>query len=165
MSNAANTQHVGIFIEEGSGGFMNDLVFNGGNIGLNVGNQQFTMRNLTFNGVKTAINQIWDWGWTYQNININNCSVGIDMTSGGASAQSVGSITLFDSSISNTPIGIKTVRSSSSSPPTAGSLILENIKLTNVPTAVQGANGPLLSGVSSISAWGESSKRVILYHS
>ncbi|KAF2162825.1 glycoside hydrolase family 55 protein [Zasmidium cellare ATCC 36951] len=155
MSNAANTQHVGIFIEEGSGGFMNDLVFTGGNIGLNVGNQQFTMRNLTFNGVSTAINQIWDWGWTYQNININNCSVGIDLTGGGASAQTVGSITLFDSSISNTPIGLKTVRDSNSQPDTAGSLILENIKLSNVPTAVQGANGPLLSGVSSISAWGQ----------
>lgn len=35
--------------------------------GGNWGNQQFTMRNLTFNNVVTAINQIWDWGWTYKN--------------------------------------------------------------------------------------------------
>lgn len=63
MSSNSGTQHQGIFIEEGSGGFMNDLVFNGGLYGLTVGNQQFTMRNLTFNNAVTAINQIWDCKW------------------------------------------------------------------------------------------------------
>lgn len=24
------------------------------------------MRNLTFNNAVTAIDQIWDWGWTYK---------------------------------------------------------------------------------------------------
>jgi hypothetical protein len=47
----------------GSGGFMADLVFNGGVDGAILGNQQFTVRNLTFNNVITAIYQIWDWGW------------------------------------------------------------------------------------------------------
>lgn len=65
MSSANGTQHQGILIESGSGGFMNDLIFNGGLYGGSFGNQQFTMRNLTFNNVVTAINQIWDWGWTY----------------------------------------------------------------------------------------------------
>lgn len=46
-----NSQHVGLFIESGSAGFLNDLTFNGGSIGLNVGNQQYTMRNLIFNNV------------------------------------------------------------------------------------------------------------------
>ena len=43
----------------GSGGFMNDLVFYGGMFGMNQGNQQFTMRNLTFHNCKTAINTFW----------------------------------------------------------------------------------------------------------
>lgn len=60
MNSDNGTQQQGIYIESGSGGFMNDLVFNGGLYGLNVGNQQFTMRNLTFNNAVTAINQIWD---------------------------------------------------------------------------------------------------------
>ena len=64
MSSDAGTQHLGILIDQGSGGFMNDLVFNGGLYGATFGNQQFTMRNLTFNNAVTAINQIWDWGWT-----------------------------------------------------------------------------------------------------
>lgn len=39
MSDAADTKHEGVFIEEGSGGFVTDLTFYGGNHGLTVGNQ------------------------------------------------------------------------------------------------------------------------------
>jgi glucan 1,3-beta-glucosidase len=157
--NAANgTRHDGLFIEEGSGGFMTDLVFNGGNNGFNVGNQQFTTRNLTFNNVNTAINQLWDWGWTYTGITINNCRVGLNMSAGGPSAVNVGSITLFDSEINNTPIGIVTARTDNSEPAAAGSLYIENVKLTNVGVAVQGPNGTYLqgsTGTTTIDAWAD----------
>ena len=153
------SQAVGIFIESGSGGFMNDLVFNGGNIGLNVGNQQFTMRNLTFNGCTTAINQLWDWGWTYQGLAINNCQKGIDFSAGGSSAINTGSITLLDSVISNTPVGLVTARTANSNPPAAGSLIMENVRLNNVPTVLQGPNNAVVlagtSGSTTISAYGQ----------
>lgn len=159
MSSDNGTQHQGIFIESGSGGFMNDLIFNGGLNGAVFGNQQFTMRNLTFNNAVTAIDQIWDWGWTYKSININNCSVGLDMSAGGTTAQSVGSVTFLDSSISNTPIGIRTAHGPNSQPPTGGSLILENVYLSSVPIAVQGAdNATALEGTPAnthIDAWGE----------
>ncbi|KAK4625952.1 Glucan 1,3-beta-glucosidase [Fulvia fulva] len=155
MSNARGTQHQGIFIEEGSGGFMNDLKFYGGLYGGNWGNQQFTMRNLTFDGVQTAINQIWDWGWTYKNININNCSVALNIANGGSNALTVGSVTFIDSTISNTPVGIITGRQQGSQPSTAGSIIIENVKLNNVPVATRGPNGPLLQGTNYISAWGQ----------
>ncbi|TKA69626.1 hypothetical protein B0A49_04649, partial [Cryomyces minteri] len=159
MSSDKGTQHQAVFIESGSGGFMNDLVFYGGNNAMVLGNQQFTMRNLTFYNAVTAINQLWDWGWTYKNVNINNCSVGLNMSSGGRTAQSVGSVTFIDSSISNTPIGIITAHDATSQPPTAGSLILENVKLNNVPTAVQGPGATVAlagtTGASTIAAWGE----------
>jgi hypothetical protein len=45
---------------------MSDLVFEGGKTGVVFGNQQFTVRNLAFYNVQTAINQLWNWGWTYQ---------------------------------------------------------------------------------------------------
>lgn len=157
--NAENgTLHQGLFIEEGSGGFMNDLVFNGGNYGFNVGNQQFTTRNLTFNNVNTAINQLWDWGWTYSQVTINNCRVGFNVTAGGPAAVNVGSITLFDSEINNTPIGIATSRTDDSEPAGAGSLYLENVKLNNVGVAVLGPEGTYLAGSfgpSVISAWAD----------
>ena len=142
---------------------MTDLVFNGGNNGFNVGNQQFTTRNLTFNNVNTAINQLWDWGWTYKSVSINNCRVGLNISAGGPSAVNVGSITFFDSEINNTPIGIVTARTDASEPAAAGSLYLENIKLNNVGVAVLGPNGTYLagsSGASVISAWADGHRYV-----
>jgi hypothetical protein len=159
MSAANGTQHQGVFIEEGSGGFMTDLTFYGGNYGFNVGNQQFTTRNLTFYNCVTAINQLWDWGWTYKSVSINNCQVGFNISAGGPSAVNVGSITLFDSSIKNTPLGIVTSRTYDSEPAAAGSLYLENIELENVQTAVTGPNGTVYlagsTGSSVISAWAD----------
>ena len=59
MSKDANTNHQGIWMENGSGGFMSDLTFEGGNFGMWVGNQQFLSRNMVFNDCKTAIYMNW----------------------------------------------------------------------------------------------------------
>ncbi|KAI4722175.1 glucan 1,3-beta-glucosidase [Aureobasidium sp. EXF-10727] len=159
LSQEAGTQHQGVFIESGSGGFLGDLAFHGGLYGIQNGNQQFTQSRLNFTNVVTAINQLWDWGWLYQDINIENCSVGINMSSGGSTAQAVGSVVLIDSTISNTPIGVVTAHDLTSQPAAGGSLILENVALNNVPIAVQGAGAvTALSGSSAssvISGWGE----------
>ena len=133
-----------------------DLTFNGGLKGAAFGNQQFLTRNLVFNNAVTAISMFWDWSWAYKSISINNCQVGIDISAGGSGSQEVGSITLYDSSITNTPIGVQTAWDTSSSPASAGSVILENVVLNNVPTAVQGPSGVALGGGSTtISAWGQ----------
>ncbi|EKG16619.1 Pectin lyase fold/virulence factor [Macrophomina phaseolina MS6] len=159
MSDAPGTQHQGIFIESGSGGFANDLVFYGGLNGAVFGNQQFTMRNLTFYNAVTAINQIWSWGWTYKSLSINNCSTGIAMNGGGRTAQTVGSVTVLDSSITNTPIGIITAHDLSSSPDTAGSLVIENIQIRNVTTIVNGPGATVAlagtTGSTTVAAWGQ----------
>ncbi|KAI0818528.1 glycoside hydrolase family 55 protein [Irpex lacteus] len=135
MSTEPGTQHRGMFMENGSGGFMGDLVFNGGNIGLHVGNQQFTVRNLTVSNANTAVKCIWNWGWTFQDVNINNCSIGFALTTGGTTAdkQGVGAVAIIDARINNTPTFIENSNTSSS---LAGSLVLTNIHLTNVPAAV-----------------------------
>ncbi|KAI1322736.1 glycoside hydrolase family 55 protein [Xylariaceae sp. FL0255] len=157
MPTDSGVVHVGLFCESGSGGFMSDLTFNGGATGASLGNQQYTMRNLEFNNCGTAIITLWDWGWTYAGLTIKNCGVGIDMTAAGSTAGSLttGAVTLIDSTISNTPIGIKSAKSSSTTPATAGSMVLENVVLDGVSTAaVQGPDGVLLAGGSStISAW------------
>nr|POE69103.1 glucan 1,3-beta-glucosidase [Quercus suber] len=62
------------------------------------------------------------------------------MSNGGRLAQAVGSVTMLDSDFSNTPIGILTAHDATSQPPAGGSLILENIRITNVGVAVQGSN-------------------------
>jgi glucan 1,3-beta-glucosidase len=137
---------------------INDLVFHGGFRGASIGNQQFTMRNITFNDSVTAIYQLWDWGWTYKSIHINNCSVGIDITALGAGSQEVGSITLFDSTISNTKVGISTAHTLSQTD-TRGSMVLENVQLNNVPIAIQGPGSttflPGTAGSGTITGWGQ----------
>ncbi|KAH8673406.1 beta 1,3 exoglucanase [Xylariales sp. PMI_506] len=155
MSTEGGVQQGGVFIESGSGGFVTDLTFNGGLYGLNVGNQQFTMRNLTFNNAVTAINQLWDWGWTYSGININNCQIGLNL-----SVQSVGSVVLIDSEIANTPVGIWSYQfTDAATAPVNGSLILENVVFDNVETAVKGLDGsaiiPGSTGSTTIAAWGQ----------
>lgn len=129
MSSKNGTQQQGVFIEGGSGGFMNDLVFKNGYLGLNIGNQQFTMRNLSFDGQHNAISMSYDWGWTFKSISISNCDVGLNMTGAGSAAQSVGSVVLLDSEISNTPIGVLTADSKTSTPAAAGQLVLENVSV------------------------------------
>ncbi|KAK1775369.1 pectin lyase fold/virulence factor [Copromyces sp. CBS 386.78] len=147
MSMDTATTQQGIFMEEGSGGYLGDLTFNHGRYGLQVGNQQFTMRNLVFNNVQTAIRQIWSWGWTYQGISINNCSVGFDFTAvsddpNTLGLYSVGSITILDSSISNTPIGMRIGNANATiDTRSVNNFIFENIALNNVPVAIRNENG------------------------
>ncbi|KAI1369868.1 putative exo-beta-1,3-glucanase [Xylaria arbuscula] len=162
MPTDASTVHVGLFCESGSGGFMSDLTFNGGATGASLGNQQYTMRNLVFNNCQTGIIQLWNWGWTYINTQFNNCGTGIDISAPGAdNTLAVGSAIILDSSFSDTEVAIKTAYTTSTTPDTAGSLILENVSLSNVPTAVMGGSGSLLEGGSkTIAGWGQGHRYV-----
>ncbi|KAJ7702338.1 exo-beta-1,3-glucanase [Mycena rosella] len=158
MSAAANTAHQGIWMEDGSGGFLGDLVFNGGLFGMWVGNQQFTVRNVTFNNVQTAVSGHWNWGWTFQGVTINNCQVGFDLaTGGGATSQTVGAEAIIDATVTNTPIFVRTSTPSNGKLIGAGSLVLNNIKLNNVPTAVGVVGGAvvLAGGTTTIASWGQ----------
>lgn len=157
MPTSSDVVHVGLFIESGSGGFMSDLTFNGGKYGAQFGNQQYTMRNLEFNNQATAgFQMLWDWDWTFINVTINNAPLGIDMTAGGSSAQAVGSLILIDSAFRNVNVGIKTAYDSSSSSWTNGSLVLENVAVSNTPVVIQNDSGTVLAGgTTTISAWAE----------
>ncbi|KAI1771324.1 glycoside hydrolase family 55 protein [Hypoxylon cercidicola] len=127
----------GLYIENGSGGFMADLTFNGGGIGMDIGSQQYTSRNLTFNKCNTAIHMIWNWLWLMQGITINGGKIGIDMTSDTVEVIKVGSLLLVDSKISNVPVGISTLYKTDQ-PDTNNTLILDNVDMSEaVPTAIQ----------------------------
>ncbi|TAQ83887.1 hypothetical protein B7494_g7784 [Chlorociboria aeruginascens] len=156
MTDVPGTQQQGIFIESGSGGYMGDLVFYGGIKGAAFGNQQFTVRNLTFYNAVTAINQLWDWGWTYIGVSVINCTTGLNMTAGGAGDQAVGSVTFIDSTFTNTGVAFATAHNSTSIPASAGSLILDNVHFSNVPVAVQGPQGTVLPGGNmTVTGWGQ----------
>jgi glucan 1,3-beta-glucosidase len=149
LSEKPEDHHTGIFMEEGSGGFLGDLTFYGGDEAAQFGNQQFTMRNLTFYNCNTAIRQIWSWGWTYKNINVYNAKCGINMT-----GPVIAGITLIDSSFHDTQVGIATGRVATlqqKDHPGAGSLVMDNVVFENVRRAVIGPGGDLVPGRTSLS--------------
>ena len=112
------------------------------------------MRGLTISDAVTGINQIWDWGWTYQGLSISNCTTAISIATGGSSDQGVGSVVVIDSTIEDTEVFLDTAWVSSSF--SNGSLWLENVALNNVPTAVSdNGNTVLAGGTTTIAGWGQ----------
>lgn len=142
-------------MDNGSGGFMTDLTFNGGNYGAFLGSQQFTTRNMTFNNCNTAIFMNWNWLWTFKSLSINNCGVGIDMANGGLN-QTVGSVLLQDTTFTNTPKGVLTAYGNGSNPPTGGTLIIDNVDFTGCQAAVVSPAGTvILAGGSKVASWAQ----------
>ena len=74
-------------------------------------------------------------------------------------AQTVGSVILIDSQVSNTDVAVLSGRNTTSTPPTGGSLIIENVKLNNVPIVVQGPNNVTMvtgtTGTATIAGFGQ----------
>jgi hypothetical protein len=81
----AGTDQIGMFAENGSGGSLTDITFTGGGIGLKGGSQQFTSQRLTFNGCDIGIQTIWDWGWVWKSITMNNVGTGFKLVGDGGS--------------------------------------------------------------------------------
>lgn len=148
-----NNVQQGIFMDNGSGGFMSDLVFNGGNYGMFLGNQQFTTRNLTFNGCNTAIFMNWNWAWTFKSITVNDCGVALNM-SNNPPEMTVGSVMILDSSISTTRESIVTAWTQNSNPIGGGVLVLDNVDFTGSQVAVAHIDGStVLEGGSVVDSW------------
>ncbi|KAK7716836.1 hypothetical protein SLS57_006518 [Botryosphaeria dothidea] len=152
IQGGTDNKQQGIFMDNGSGGFMTDLTFNGGNYGAFLGSQQFTTRNLTFNGCNTAIFMNWNWLWTFHGLSINDCQVGIDMAN-SPSNQTVGSVIVLDSTFTNTPLGVNTSFSQNSVPATGGTLVLDNVDFSGSQTAVLSSGSPVLAGGSTVASW------------
>jgi len=109
------------------------------------------------NNAQSAIFGLWNWGWTFQGVTINNCQVGFDLSTGGLtiSDQTVGAEAIIDATVTNTPIFVRS--STASNGRLAGSLVLNNIKLNNVPTAVGVVGGAtvLNGGTTTIAHWNQ----------
>ncbi|KAJ3274118.1 hypothetical protein HDV01_003401 [Terramyces sp. JEL0728] len=156
--------HVGLWMDNGSGGFMSDLKFQGGNVSMWMGNQQFTVRNVAISGANTGIYLNWGklldltigWQWSFQNVRISDCDIGIDMSAETESDQKVAGVTIIDSTFTECKIGVKTIKSKNSTPAGAGTLLLENIHINHVPNVVVGVDDTLLVGGSgTIDSWGQ----------
>ncbi|KAI9151257.1 Glucan 1,3-beta-glucosidase [Paramyrothecium foliicola] len=142
LAEGADSEHQGIFMEEGSGGLLNDLTFYGGKLGANFGNQQYTARNLKFYNAQVAINQLWDWGWTYKSLYIENCGVGIQMADNNTA-----SVTILDSEFKNVTTAISTIRIPGGTfTPAAGRVVLYNVIFDDVEEILVGPQGAIIPG-------------------
>jgi hypothetical protein len=141
MHKGAGSKQRGIFMENGSGGFLCDLTFNGGGPAAVFGNQQFTMRNLIFNDCEIAIQMLWNWVWNYQGLTFTNCRTAID-----ASVDGVGSVIVLDSVFKNCDVGIKSFFGPATTPAGAGTLVVDNCDFTGTPIAVQRGSATDLAG-------------------
>ncbi|KAH7139188.1 exo-beta 1,3 glucanase-like protein [Dendryphion nanum] len=159
MNQSPNSLQTGIFIENGSGGHLVDIDIIGGLYGMNIGNQQFTMRGIRISKAQIGISQIWNWGWLYQGLTISDCPTAFSMVNGLTNNQLVGSVIIADSDITNCGTFVDMVWTPNARPIGAGQLILENIALNNVPIAVKGSNSIVLAGgTTTIAAWGQGNK-------
>ncbi|KAJ5130998.1 Peptidoglycan-binding Lysin subgroup, partial [Penicillium bovifimosum] len=158
MSQDEATTQQGVYMENGSGGFITNLTFVGGNFGAYFGNQQFTTSELTFINAKNALQVHWDWAWTMQDVIIENCVNGLVIVGGAggsmSTGQSVGSLVLMDALIINTTNAIVTSLFAENST----SFLLQNSIFRDVTTAVlDSAQGTeILAGGAAfgIESWG-----------
>lgn len=114
------------------------------------GNQQFTSHSLTFFGVGTAVDLLWDWGWTWKNIFIFNTDTGFSMKGDFIG----GSMMLLDSHVTAVNCGIS-VHTQKVSDLDQFSITLENIRMDAIKTMVihESSNTVLPGGSSVIGSW------------
>ncbi|KAH6900791.1 pectate lyase superfamily protein-domain-containing protein [Thelonectria olida] len=138
LSLVPGNRHTGLFIEEGSGGLLNDLYFYGGGNATVLGNQQYTARNLWFSNADVAIWMTWNWGWTFKSTFFKDCRVGIKMDD---VSNAVGSITMLDSIFENVGIAILTTRVRTGALGSGASFTMEHVRFQGVAGVIVDSNG------------------------
>ena len=147
--------HVGIFMENGSGGLIRGVRFHGGYIGFRAGNQQFTIKDLTFENCQIAIQAIWDWSFLWSDIKISGADIGIDLINQDlkdqGSPQQTFAYLLVDSVLSATT-GIRTQPFMASDG--YCQLTLDNVDFSGSGTAIKETTGEtVLAGGQKVDSW------------
>ncbi|KAF4548363.1 Glucan 1,3-beta-glucosidase-like protein 1 [Elsinoe fawcettii] len=153
-STAAGTTQQAIYAENGSGGFMSDLVFNGGAFGIYGGSQQFTSQRLTFNNVKIAVQLIWDWGWTWKSIQMNDCGIGFKLI-GENGVSNTGSVMIIDSIFRRTMTAVLTYPATTETGKGSTGVTFDNVRFDSVSNAVIDTMGKiyLAGSIGAVDTW------------
>ncbi|KAK0558776.1 mgpp2cl-1, protein phosphatase 2C-like protein 1 [Tilletia horrida] len=151
-----NTTQQGVLMEAGSGGNMGNLTFRGGQYGLAIGNQQFTVTDLRFEGQsKAAINVFWSWVLTFQNVEVRDTPVAVLAPTNASSTvdqrgsgQQAASIVMVDWRLQDVAHAL------SISAPQSGVFVLENIRALRTPIIVASGAGAAASPSSNTNGTG-----------
>lgn len=102
---------------------------------------------MAFLNVGTAVDLLWDWGWTWKNMYVFNTDIGFNMEGDFMG----GSMMLLDSHFEVVNLGIHIKTQKGGSDKQQFSMTLENIKINDVRTmAIHDASNTKLAGGSSI---------------
>lgn len=104
-------------------------------MGIRLQNQQYILKNLTFNGCDACIYVYSVFVATLQGISFKNCNFGLDIGRNG----SAGAISIVDSSVSQCDAGINAYVTGMAQ----GSLVLDNFQV-NSAAAVKSSDGATL---------------------
>jgi glucan 1,3-beta-glucosidase len=142
------SSHTGVAMPEGgSGTYMGNLDFEGGSVGLNVNNQQYSIKDVSFSGCSTGILISHGFDLVFQGIRFTDCDIGINATAGGVG--NVGSYVLLDSTADSVSTLVLTKSQNvAGSNTTTGddSVVIDNVSVRNVDRTVVAGNATLLTG-------------------
>ena len=131
----------GIFGENGSGGLITDVAITGGDHGMEFGNQQWTFRNISITGARKAgIFIYWNWVFTFVDLKISDCPIGIVWPQGASS------LLLLDSKFTNIGVAI------SESTKANGFFLFDRVTTSNVTTMIATGKPPSADSGSSRSS-------------
>ncbi|RFU30600.1 hypothetical protein B7463_g5757, partial [Scytalidium lignicola] len=138
------SQHTGVSTPEGgSGTYMGNLDFEGGAVGINHNNQQYSIKSCTFTGTTTGVVISHGFDIVFQDFTFTNVQIGINATTGGNG--NVGSYVLLDSVAKNVNTVISTKAQTTA---TSGddSVVIDNLKTSNVQNTVVAGGTTILKG-------------------
>ncbi|KAJ2978076.1 hypothetical protein NQ176_g4021 [Zarea fungicola] len=141
------TGHTGLSMPEGGSPLiMNNLVFQGGSVGVRMNEQQYHFKDLTFKNMDIGLKLDKLFEGTGQGLRFESCKVGIETTN-----NNTGFFALIDSSAANTNI----LWNSAGSSTAQGSIVIENVKVDgSVASTVAVAGKSILTGsVDAGKAW------------
>ncbi|KAK4191611.1 glucan 1,3-beta-glucosidase [Podospora australis] len=104
------SEHTGITMDfGGSGKIISDVTIEGGKIGVVVGSQQYTLKNLRFKEVETGIQVRRAWVLTVIGVTVvGPCKYGLEILSGNGTA--VGAVSVIDAVVMDCEAGINIQR-------------------------------------------------------
>ena len=142
------SSHTGVStVEGGSGTFMGNLDFEGGAVGLNINNQQYSVKDVTFTGCQTGVVISHGFDIVFQGLQFTSCTIGINATAGGVG--NVGSFALLDTTADSvdTLVLTKTQFNTTSFSTTGDdSVVIDHLQTTKVAKTVVADNTTLLVG-------------------
>ncbi|KOS20845.1 Glucan 1 [Escovopsis weberi] len=130
--------HTGLSMPEGGSPLiMNDLVFQGGSVGIRMNEQQYHFKGITFKNMDIGLKLDKLFEGTGQGLDFESCKVGIETTN-----NNTGFFALIDSTAKNT----KTVWNAAASPFAQGSIVIENLRVDGCDSTVVAGGRQVLKG-------------------